>query len=187
MVLHSQGNLLAITVLQFSMSVWQVHSPSGCSSMCACRLAEWVVAYYPIPVAIGMFMLVSGLLLAAFLIYQAVLISRGRTTYEVFKRNQLHKQLKEAAAAAEAVAQTAARSQGNRRPLTQRLQRLSSSKQQTALSPNAYDRGLFRNWFEVLFPERFLQHCSRKPNQAPSKQLRRGKGAAAKISGRKDS
>ncbi|KAF6257181.1 DHHC palmitoyltransferase-domain-containing protein [Scenedesmus sp. NREL 46B-D3] len=61
------------------------------------RFLEWVMVYYPIHVALVMFMAVTGLLLLSFLLYQAYLISVGRTTYETLKRNQL---LKESAASA---------------------------------------------------------------------------------------
>jgi hypothetical protein len=58
------------------------------------------MVYFPIPIALIMFMAVTGLLMVSFLLYQAYGISVGRTTYETLKRNQLLKDTAAAAAAA---------------------------------------------------------------------------------------
>jgi hypothetical protein len=151
---------------------------------------EWVIVYYPIPIAVAVFMAITGLLMVAFLMYHGLLISQGRTTYETFKRDQLYKDMREAVAAVAAQAQNlqddqhAGSAEELRVPdkpctkacaaaravtsvLLARVHGLMLRRQQLQapavhMPPNLYDRGLLGNWLEVLFPQHFLrQHGDR--------------------------
>jgi hypothetical protein len=140
--------------------------------------------------ALVMFTAVTALLMLSFFLYQAYLISVGRTTYETLKHNQL---LKDAAAAATAdenstcgvqekvhkqsddcttsgkgviagssssskrAAGSAAAAADAWRSRLFGWRRQQQQQQQQQQYVNYYDRGFWGNWYEVLWPDAFLQ------------------------------
>eukprot|EP00775_Hariotina_reticulata_P002137 gene2137-2456_t len=140
------------------------------------KLLEWVIVYYPVPVAVAVFMAITGLLMVAFFMYHGMLISQGRTTYETFKRDQMYKDIRAAALAAHAQTQQINQADGAEEPVipgTQhvgagaaaravtsiggfKLRRRQLQAAAVQLPPNLYNKGLLHNWLEVLFPEQFL-------------------------------
>ncbi|KXZ44357.1 hypothetical protein GPECTOR_69g450 [Gonium pectorale] len=67
------------------------------------KMAEWLIIFYPLGVAMALFMGVATLLTTAFLSYQIYLIAIGRTQYEVWKWRDLHSELLRRAEAEELV------------------------------------------------------------------------------------
>lgn len=104
----------------------------GCALLChpaPCRFAEWVLVYYPIPVAVGMFLCVAGGLMLSFFMYQGYLISEGRTTYEILKGNQLMKDLAALAATQQEAAEQEHQQRTNSEQKGRESQRESGSQQ----------------------------------------------------------
>ena len=111
-------------------------------------------------------MAVAGLLLLAFFLYQAYMISEGRTTYETYKRNQLYKQLRAAAAQQQrqgSLIDSSSSSMGSLERLAFWRHRQLPVK--VELPPNSYDRGFWANWYEVLCPEQYLQQFEQQQQQ----------------------
>jgi hypothetical protein len=61
------------------------------------RFAEWLLYYYPVHLAVEMFLVAAGAILAFFLAYQSWNICQGHTAYEVHKHRQLLKAARAAA------------------------------------------------------------------------------------------
>jgi len=55
------------------------------------RLFEWTLVYYPVGVALAIFLILAALLLSFFLGYHIYLISQGKTQYEAYRWIDLHK------------------------------------------------------------------------------------------------
>lgn len=138
--------------------------------------------YYPIPLAVGMFLAIAGLLMLAFFMYQAYMISQGHTTYETYKRNLLYKQMAAAAGAQQAaragsifserhcrVASTSSVSSSGWLAKLGLHRRWQQPAPHVKLPPNRYDKGFWGNWYEVLFPEQFLQQWQQRQAQQKRK------------------
>ncbi|KAF8061172.1 PAT17 [Scenedesmus sp. PABB004] len=122
------------------------------------RLLEWLLAFYPVPLALLGFMVAAGALLSGLLAHQAALISRGTTTYETFRAAALHRAARaEADAAAEAAAEAAGGGGGAGGGWWRTRRR---ARPAVAPPPRPYDRGLLANWAEVLLWERFLARAA---------------------------
>ncbi|GLC57570.1 hypothetical protein PLESTB_001241500 [Pleodorina starrii] len=156
------------------------------------KLVEWLVVFYPVGMALALFMAVATLLMAAFLSYQIYLLAVGRTQYEVFKWRELHQQLTEqaeaeAAAAAAAAAGGGGGGGGAGGGLQQRggglwsllggrgrgVEAAAATPQarvrvrvKVTLPPNLYHRGFLANLWEVLVPELHLQRARREVARA---------------------
>ncbi|GAX82280.1 hypothetical protein CEUSTIGMA_g9709.t1 [Chlamydomonas eustigma] len=59
------------------------------------KLLEWLLVYFPVGVALTVFMVLACMLLSGFFAYQLYLISQGKTQYEAFRWIDLHKFLLE--------------------------------------------------------------------------------------------
>jgi hypothetical protein len=59
------------------------------------KLLEWLLVYFPVGVALTVFMFMALILLSVFFGYQLYLISQGKTQYEAFRWIDLHKYLLE--------------------------------------------------------------------------------------------
>lgn len=136
------------------------------------------MVFYPIQVAIVMFLMIGALMTMSFLAYQSYMISIGRTTYETFKWRELYKVKQQ-----EALLQPSASDPGVHRKGTVKQQRtpapssdgavglLAKWRQQLwpekvviEMPKSIYDKGFWGNWQEVLFPNAFIQqHQSRRP------------------------
>lgn len=138
--------------------------------------------YYPIPLAVAMFLAVAGLLMLAFFLYQAYMISQGCTTYETYKRNLVHRQMTAAAAQQAGTADSSVSNHQHLRRKTSRgwqslwLSKFGWQRIQAAnvgLPSSPYDKGFWQNWREVIYPDQALQQCqqqSQRRFQTPSSQ-----------------
>ena len=116
------------------------------------HLLEWTLVYFNTPCFLLLFLLVAGLLSAAFLAYQLHGIGVGQTTYEAFRWRDLHKAMRREAEAAAAAAAPGAPGAAPPGRLGRLLPRWARRRPHIEMPENIYHRGFWANLRQVLAP-----------------------------------
>ena len=132
------------------------------------NVIQWLLYVYPIASGLSIFLFFSFFLVLAFLGYQLYLISKGKTQYETFRWIDLHNQMLQEEEERGKVADGESGVKSGLRKLLLRLfcwpfvgqVKSSGKKRYVVLPPNPYDRGIYTNFYEILFWEAALEKAA---------------------------
>lgn len=130
------------------------------------RILEYMVVYYGVASAIGMFAAVCALLLAGFLGHQCWVIGSGTSTYEAAKLRELRARQGAAARRRGGESGSSSEGEGSEAP----------GGAASARRLGAFHRGsVWANFSEVLFPDRFMRaQLAEREREAEARRQRRG-------------
>jgi hypothetical protein len=151
---------------------------------------EWLLFYYPVHLAVELFLVAAAAILAFFLLYQSWNICQGHTAYEVHKHRQLLKAAGRGGAAGGGCGEqpaanglqppppeagtTASSEQQHRSQSGSNNQVLGSDDGSSQQAPSSsrracapYDRGVLLNWWEVMAPHSFMAFQQHRTELAP--------------------
>jgi hypothetical protein len=133
------------------------------------QVLQWLLYAYPVATGLSIFLFFSFFLVLAFLAYQLMLISKGKTQYETFRWLDLHNQMLDGQEDREIAAGISSDRKTWRKGWLATIsglfcwllsrQRSSSIRTRAAivLPPNIYHRGVWTNFAEVIFWEAALE------------------------------